>query len=753
MSFWIRTEEKPQTSGFYYFTKEIDIDFDPATASSAVFKVCADSRYRLYVNGVFAGEGPCQGSEYSRYYETYETDELRPLLKKGRNEICAKVLWLGENDFISVYRSTRPSLWIDGMITGGTTGENGENGTVKVPVETDATWTCRRDDSVTFHYFPGVHVSTAPGEDHHGDSSFTAVPVILMNPPEQGGYNIFGLSDTYPLEKRPIPPMKYEPAKTFSEIRSGEGFTELDAGTYTTAIPTVRAEGAPGTVIKIIYSESYVQKDENGNGYKGLRDAVYTDNAAEFSGSVYDVLRIPGSGKAVLTPFWYRAFRFVRLESTDPSVRYTELSYQPYFYPFPEEGTFECSDAMLGKMWEISINTVKCCAHEIYIDCPYYEQQQYDMDSCLEMLFTQRMIADPQLPFKSINDLARSQIFNGLLQANYPSVFTQIIPNFTMYWVIMFREYLRYAPYGAGTRAQAASLMGTLDKALDSFELFRDETGLFGANPYWNFIDWVPGWHVGVTPGGNDGEPITVSSMIYTAALRNASEIAAYCGRDARAAEYRDRADALAEIIKEKCYDKEAGLFRNTPYRREFSEHTSLWAVLAGIVSGSEAEALMTRTMDGDVPVAHCSFSMGSFLFRAVEKAGVYDRYAARLFSGWQKMIDCHCTTWCENPDSPRSECHGWSSAPAYEFSAMILGAYPAEDGYRMLRVRPHLWALDTEWAKGSVPTPYGLVRIGLERETPAEGRRFSISVTLPDGRVFSKNNCSDGDVFEFRLG
>ena len=760
MSFWIRTTEKPQTTHFYYFTKTIDIDACPAEISGASLKICADSRYRLYLNGKFVGEGPCQGSEYSRYYETYGAGELVPLLKKGKNELLVKVLWLQEGSFISIYRSSRPMLWIDGEICfcakQGCGADNASEG--KATFGTDGSWVCQRDDNVTFRHFPRIHTSTPPGEEQWGEPRLTQVELEQQKAPERGGYNLFGLADVYPLEPRPIPNLDYEEPRIFSIVRRGDGYIELDAGKYTTAIPTVKAAGAPGSVIKIIYSESYLQKDAGGNRYKGLRDAAYTDPEAEFYGDVFDVVHIPDSGIACFTPFWYRAFRFVRLEFTDPSVNFTELTYQSYFYPFPAEGSFECSDPALGEMWKVSINTVKCCAHEMYIDCPYYEQQQYDMDSCLELMFTQRMISDPRLPFKSVNDMARSQIFNGMLQANYPSVMTQIIPGFTMFWVIMFREYLRCAPADETTLKNASSLLGTMDKALESFEIFRDSSGLVGPNPYWNFVDWVPGWYAGITPGGVEGEPLTVESMLFVAALRSAAQIAMACGRTARAAEYKERAEELSALIVEKCYDDDAKLFRNTPVRREFSEHTSVWAVLSGIVTGEAAKELMIRTMDGDTPVAHCSFSMGSFLFRALEKAGVYDRYARRSFAGWQRMLDYHCTTWCENPDSPRSECHGWSSAPAYEFSAMILGAFPEEDGYKTLRVRPHLWALDTDWARGNVPTPFGPVNIDVRRSGRSsdngqdELRRFSITVKLPRGKTFTKDDCVDGDEFRFSL-
>ena len=80
------------------------------------------------------------------------------------------------------------------------------------------------------------------------------------------------------------------------------------------------------------------------------------------------------------------------------------------------------------------------------------------------------------------------------------------------------------------------------------------------------------------------------------------------------------------------------------------------------------------------------------------------------------------------------------------------------EDGYKTLRVRPHLWALDTDWAKGNVPTPFGPVNIDVRRSGSSsdngqdELRRFSITVKLPGGKTFTKDDCVDGDEFRFSL-
>ena len=164
-------------------------------------------------------------------------------------------------------------------------------------------------------------------------------------------------------------------------------------------------------------------------------------------------------------------------------------------------------------------------------------------------------------------------------------------------------------------------------------------------------------------------------------------------------------------------------------------------------MSGKEAGELIDRTFDGHVPVAICSFSMSYYMFRALELAGRYDQYAARQLQGWETMLDWHCTTWCENPDSPRSECHGWSSAPIYEFSSMVLGVYPTADGYGSVRVKPHVHSFDLTWAKGTVPTPYGIISVAWEKKDGElvldvalpQGCSMPCEVILPDGQVIAQ--------------
>ena len=346
------------------------------------------------------------------------------------------------------------------------------------------------------------------------------------------------------------------------------------------------------------------------------------------------------------------------------------------------------------------------------------------MDGALEMLYTFRTSSDTKMPLKFLKDLAASQTVDGMICANYPTSVTQVIPDFTLFWVLAVRDYLRYT----GDVASVKEFMGTIDKALEAFEVLKNSDGLIGPTKYWAYVDWVPGWDRGVPPKGDD-EPLTVTCLMYAAALRAASQLCLTLGKKTRAAEYEERAAEMIAAVNKHCYDGNVGLYLNSPTGNTYSQHTTVWAVLSGAVSGNDAGELIDKTFNAEVPVARCSFSMNYYLFRALEAAGRYC-YAQKLFEGWQKMLDLHCTTWCENPDTPRSECHAWSSAPAYEFSAMALGIYPTADGYDAVSIRPNAKDLDITWARGTVATPKGIISV----EWCIEGDKFSMSANIPEG-------------------
>ena len=74
----------------------------------------------------------------------------------------------------------------------------------------------------------------------------------------------------------------------------------------------------------------------------------------------------------------------------------------------------------------------------------------------------------------------------------------------------------------------------------------------------------------------------------------------------------------------------------------------------------------------------------------------------------------------------------------------MVLGVYPTADGFRSVRIKPNVDCYDLDWAKGTVPTPNGIISVTwtksdgqlvLDVAIP-EGTDMICEVILPDGQT-----------------
>lgn len=90
-------------------------------------------------------------------------------------------------------------------------------------------------------------------------------------------------------------------------------------------------------------------------------------------------------------------------------------------------------------------------------------------------------------------------------------------------------------------------------------------------------------------------------------------------------------------------------------------------------------------------------------------------------------MLAMGLTTFAENPEPTRSDCHAWSASPLYEFLSMTCGIRPAEPGFKSVRIEPFLGDLTT--VNGQMPHPLGTIAVQFQK-TPAGG--LTGTVTLP---------------------
>jgi alpha-L-rhamnosidase len=79
----------------------------------------------------------------------------------------------------------------------------------------------------------------------------------------------------------------------------------------------------------------------------------------------------------------------------------------------------------------------------------------------------------------------------------------------------------------------------------------------------------------------------------------------------------------------------------------------------------------------------------------------LYRRWSEFLTDGYDTIGEC----WGWG-----THVHGWSCTPTRDMIFYTLGVTPAEPGYTKARIVPRLGRL--AWARGSVPTPHGLISV-----------------------------------------
>ena len=168
-------------------------------------------------------------------------------------------------------------------------------------------------------------------------------------------------------------------------------------------------------------------------------------------------------------------------------------------------------------------------------------------------------------------------------------------------------------------------------------------------------------------PNAYDTGVSTVENLLFIYAAQSLIRILPLFHRPELANYYYTEVRNLMRLVNAYCYDPERGLYMDAPDFREYTQHAQMYAVLTGCIDPVSGKALMERTLN-DPSLIQCTFVQRFYLFRALELVGLYERTEA-LWQTWQDFIDLHCTTFPEAPERPRSDCHGWSALPLYEFT------------------------------------------------------------------------------------
>lgn len=742
------------------FRKELTVSGEP---KEALIRISADSRYKLYINGKFVEAGPSRGDRQIWFYD--EVD-IAPYLTVGKNILAVQVLRYPTDHRKGnhgIFRTEYPGLYVKGSVTC-------TDGTMQI-LAADESWTCKKDKG--FHI-----VSENPGfaplqifENRQGDSELkgwmiagyddskwqTAKEYQRMDPAISPGN----------LQPRTIPYL-YRKQKYFDEVtvvrqsgigretweaffkdkKSSQGnkpilipahtkeIVEVSAGEEMTGYLNLSFQGGKGAVIEILQSEGYVQ-----DGYHegDLETPVKKNRTDSENGHLHgytDTYLAAGYGTEELEeeyePFWFRTFRYIRLtiETKDEPLILNRFDYTETGYPLEVKTKAATSDESLKGIWDISERTLRRCMHETYEDCPFYEQLQYAMDARSEILYTYSVAADDRLARKCMDDFKRSQRYDGLLNCSYPCYGANVIPGFSIYYILMLYDHMMYF----GDRELLEDHMPTVEGILRFFdrnltkEGYVDKIGgVNGEARFWSFIDWTPEWDQtsGIPPATLHG-PITMESLLYIMGLKHAAKIAEYLGRSGQAKTYLIQADKVCSAVLEHCMGTN-GMLTDGPGIEEYSQQTQVFAILTDTIGAEDGRKILEETILHRKEYAQCSVAMAFYLFRALQKTGLY-AYTDEYWNIWRRMLEKGATTCIEDEVRERSDCHAWGSLILYELPSVILGVQPAKPGYQAVSIHPECGYLSA--AKGDIWTPRGMIHVKWNKENG----EMNLTYDVPEG-------------------
>lgn len=686
--------------------------FSVSKDTQAACHISADSRYLLYLDGQFIGRGPARSDLRHYVYETYHL-----ALSSGEHALAAIVVAYG-NDVGPIAEMHDQGAFLLEL-------QDQEGNAILATGKPDQ-WRVQLDTAyqsapLTVHgaYYAIGHSELVDGRAlPHGwqqagfdDSEWDAPRNLRAAYLFERSKDLADPGGRWRLMPRDIPTLLEEPSQ-FANTRfpltippHSRYETILETTAYTIGYPVIQMNGGLGSSMQLTYAEA-LSKD----GRKAIRDDREGTDVCGFSDTYHT-----GGESETYSPLHWRAFRFIKItaQTNELPLTISSASYLRTGYPWERRAAFAVDGGPpeIEKIQELDFRTLECCTAETFMDCPYYEQLQYVGDTRLQALLSYVTTGDTRLGARAVRQFDWSRLPEGLTQSRYPSNLPQIIPPFSLIWILMVEDLWRYAP------AEASTVADCLPGCRDILEWFGRQTNadglLDGKLPWWQFVDWADGWDHGVPPPAVAGVPCATLNLQYLAGLQAFVRLHEELG-DTREQEYwQAAADMLADAIMLVFWDPAARLLREGPGAAwGFTQHAQAWGLLTGVIP-EDAITDVAESLHSDDALTKATYYQTFYVVEALAKVGRLDRLWDHWLAPWRDALALHLTTWPEKPEPTRSDCHAWSAWPTFAFLTHVLGVKPVEGGFRGYAIDPKRVA-DWDVVTGKIATPTGLLNVSV---------------------------------------
>jgi len=396
-------------------------------------------------------------------------------------------------------------------------------------------------------------------------------------------------------------------------------------------------------------------------------------------------------------------FRFVYLEVLDKDSHIDLKAVRAilYYHDLPYLGSFECSDSILNDIWNTGAYTVHLNMQEYLWDGIKRDRLVWAGDVHPAVMVINSVFGKIDIVPKTLDYLRDSTPLPGFMN-NYCS--------YSIWWLITHHDWYLYQgdlEYLKEQKEYITGLIYYLGEHVSESGIECLENNRFLD---WNTCNNEPAIHAGL-------QALMVNAFRVAADLLN-----------------------VLKCEETTIYATNMAITLGKHVPNTYNKQAVALQVLAGQQDAAQANK---NTLSQD-PLKELSTFYGYYVLRARGMAGDLASCIDMIKNYWGGMLKLGATTfwesfdidWLENagridelnPDKidvhksygqhcyksyRHSLCHAWAAGPTAWLSEYILGVSPKKTGCAEIQVMPPpLAELGFKFAKGTFPTPYGVVHI-----------------------------------------
>ncbi len=457
-----------------------------------------------------------------------------------------------------------------------------------------------------------------------------------------------------------------------------------------------------------------------GESVSETMSGLYGDNNATNNHSVRDDIHVLPH-RLGTTEIGKTGFRFVRLDLPDSGsvANIITIKALSQYRDIPYQGSFNCNDTLLNKIWQTDAYTVHLNMQEYLWDGIKRDRLVWIGDMFPELEAIQAVFGHHQVVNSSLDLIKDHTALPNWMNG---------ISGYSIWWIVIQKDLFEYTADTFYLQQQHPYLKELVNQLTEYIDPVTGKEQL----PDWRFLDWPTQANPEATHAGLH------AMMIW--AMQSASFLA----------------DVLDdEELKQTAENAASSLIKHRPLMDGAKQPAALMLL---VDHGDKEDHVETLLADGARGV---STFFGYFILQAMAKEDLVQQGIDLIRVYWGAMLAMGATTfwedfnieWIENAyridELPvegkkdihgdfgaycylgfrHSLCHGWAAGPTAWLSQHVLGVEAAVPGFKEIRIKPHLG--DLQWAEGHVPTPYGAIFV--RHQKTSEGKIIS-DVRVPAG-------------------